>query len=199
LNTFTTKMPFKKTISRKDDERLTQLIQLKRQERPDEAFWDKFDEEMRSKQLAALVRTQSWYERAGKLSILIARKSAAVTATASILALGVFTVSQTDYFTGGQTTTSLTQTEPMHPAVDDASAIDQPIFVVNDLHPQAEANEVDFSYGINATPSYEINALTKKSIPVNYQIIAEPKQFTAGHINSGTDLGAKVIGTWSHF
>ncbi len=192
-------MPFKKTISRKDDERLTQLIQLKRQERPDEAFWDKFDEEMRSKQLAALVRTQSWYERAGKLSILIARKSAAVTATASILALGVFTVSQTEYFTGGQTTPNLVQTEPIQTIVGNASAIDQPIFVVDDLHRQVETNEVDFSFGINATPSYEINALTKKSIPVNYQIIAEPKQFTAGQIDSGADLGAKVIGTWSHF
>lgn len=189
----------KKTFYRKDDERLSHLIQLKRQEKPDEEFWLKFDEEIRSKQLAALVRTQSWYERVGKLSILIARKSAAAAATASILALGIFTVSETDYFTGEQTTNSLSQTEPMLPTADDASAIDQPIFVVNDLHPQAEANEVDFSYGINATPSYEINALTKKSVPINYQIIAEPKQFTAGHINSGTDLGAKVIGTWSHF
>ena len=192
-------MLFKKTFSPKDDERLSHLIQLKRQEKPDEAFWLKFDEEIRSKQLAALVRPQSWYDRVGKLSILIARKSAAATATASILALGIFIVSETDYFTGGQTTNSLSQTESMLPTADDASAIDRPIFVVNDLHPQAEANEVDFSYGINATPSYEINALTKKSVPINYQIIAEPKQFTAGHINSGTDLGAKVIGTWSHF
>lgn len=192
-------MLFKKTFSPEDDERLSHLIQLKRQEKPDEAFWLKFDEEIRSKQLAALVRTQSWYERVGKISILIARKSAAATATASILALGIFTVSETDYFTEGQTTTRLTQTEPIHPKADEASAVDQPIFVVNDIHPQADVTEVDFSYGINATPSYEINALTKKSIPVNYQIIAEPKQFTAGHINSGTDLGAKVIGTWSHF
>ncbi|MBN12160.1 MAG: hypothetical protein CMI17_04040 [Opitutaceae bacterium] len=199
MNISKPKMLFKKTFSPKDDERLSHLIQLKRQEKPDEAFWLKFDEEIRSKQLAALVRPQSWYDRVGKLSILIARKSAAATATASILALGIFTVSETDYFTGGQTTKSLSQTEPMLPTADDASAIDQPIFVVNDLHPQAEANEVDFSYGINATPSYEINALTKKSVPIDYQIISEPKQFTAGHINSGTDLGAKVIGTWSHF
>ena len=137
-------MLFKKTFSPKDDERLSHLIQLKRQEKPDEEFWLKFDEEIRSKQLAALVHTQSWYERVGKLSILIARKSAAATATASILALGIFTISETDYFTGGQTTKSLSQTEPMLPKADDASAIDQPIFVVNDLHPQAEANEVDF-------------------------------------------------------
>mgnify|MGYP001275236294 FL=1 len=192
-------MLFKKRFSPKDDERLSHLIQLKRQEKPDEAFWLRFDEELRSKQLAAIVRTQSWYERVGKLFILIARKSAAATATASILAFGIFTISETDYFAGGEPTTSPNQNEPVHPTEDDASAIDQPIFVVDDLHPQAEANEVDFSYGINATPSYEINALTKKSIPVNYQIIAEPKQFTADHINSGTDLGAKVIGTWSHF
>tara|TARA_B100000900_G_scaffold415103_1_gene443810 strand:+ start:5082 stop:5660 length:579 start_codon:yes stop_codon:yes gene_type:complete len=192
-------MLFKKRFSPKDEERLSHLIQLKRQEKPDEAFWLRFDEELRSKQLAAIVRSQSWYQRVGKLFILIARKSAAATATASILAFGIFTISETDYFAGKQPTTSPNQKEPVHPTDDDASAIDQPIFVVDDLHSQAEANEVDFSYGIDATPSYEINALTKKSIPVNYQIIAEPKQFTAGHINSGTDLGAKVIGTWNHF
>ncbi len=198
MNTANLKMLFKKTISQKDDDRLSQLIKLKRQERPDEAFWDKFDEEMRSKQLAALVRTQSWYERAGKLSILIARKSAAMTATASILALGVFTISQTEYFNGEQPATNLSQGELMLPEMDTPTD-DQPVFVVEDLYRESWGSEADFSYGINATPSYEINALTKKSIPVNYQIIAAPKQFTAGEINAGFDLGAKVIRTGNHF
>jgi hypothetical protein len=42
------------------EERLSQLLRMKRQERPDADFWNKFDEELRSKQLSALVRTQSW-------------------------------------------------------------------------------------------------------------------------------------------
>lgn len=185
-------------MSQEDDDRLSQLIQLKRQERPDAAFWDKFDQELRSKQLAALVRTQSWYERLGKLSILMARKSAAVTATASILVLGVFTVSRTEYFTGEQPTADLLNEETSLVGIDN-SMIEQPIFVVEDFQPRVEGNENEFNFDINTTHSYEINALTKKSIPASYKVIAEPKQFTAGQVDDGYELGAKIIRTGNHF
>lgn len=191
-------MLFKKPMSQEDDDRLSQLIQLKRQERPDAAFWDKFDQELRSKQLAALVRTQSWYERLGKLSILMARKSAAVTATASILVLGVFTVSRTEYFTGEQPTADLLNEETSLVGIDN-SMIEQPIFVVEDFQPRVEGNENEFNFDINTTHSYEINALTKKSIPASYKVIAEPKQFTAGQVDDGYELGAKIIRTGNHF
>ncbi len=191
-------MRFKKSHSQEVDDRLNQLIQLKRREKPDDAFWDKFDEELRSKQLAALVRTQSWYERLGKLSILIARKSAAVTATACIFALGVFTVSKSTYFTEEQSSSNQT-----HPVISQSEiqtpSIEPPIFVVDDFKLPAEEDKTELSYEINAAPSYEINALTKKTIPVSYQIIAEPKQFTAGQLNAGNDLGAKVIRTGNRF
>ncbi len=59
--------------------------------------------------------------------------------------------------------------------------------------------ENDFTTSINATPTYEVNALTKKSMPVSYQIIAEPKQFTAGEFASENNLGAKIIRTSNRF
>lgn len=191
-------MFFKKPITKADNDRLSQLIQLKRRERPDAAFWDKFDEQLRSKQLAALVRTQPWYERLGKLSILLARKSAAVTATACIFALGVFTISKSEYFAGNQPTADDSQIETSLTA-NDASIAVQPMFVVEDSRLLADGNEQEFAYGINAIPSYEVNTLTKKQIPVSYQIIAEPKQFTAGQIDAGNGLGAKIIRTGNHF
>ncbi len=191
-------MLFNKPKSQIDDDRLSQLIQLKRRERPDAAFWEKFDGELRSKQLAALVRTQSWYERLGKLSILVARKSAAVTATACIFALGVFTISRTEYFAGEQPTTGMVQ-EVSSPAASNTSLIEQPMFVVEDTLQQTDRIEGEFAYAINATPTYEVNALTKKQYPVSYQIIAEPKQFTAGQMETGNGLGAKIIRTGNHF
>lgn len=191
-------MLFNKPNSQIDDDRLSQLIQLKRRERPDAAFWDKFDEELRSKQLAALVRTQSWYERLGKLSILVARKSAAVTATACVFALGVFTISKTEYFAGEQPTASVIQEEASL-AKSDISIAEQPMFVVEDAFQQTVGIESEFAYGINSTPTYEVNALFRKQLPVSYQIIAEPKQFTAGQIDAGNGLGAKIIRTGNHF
>jgi len=191
-------MLFKKPKTQTDDDRLSQLIQLKRRERPDAAFWEKFDGELRSKQLAALVRTQSWYERLGKLSILVARKSAAVTATACIFALGVFTISKTEYFVGEQPATGIVQEEASL-AASNTSVVEQPMFVVEDTLRQTDGIESEFAYGINATPTYEVNALTKTQFPVSYQIIAEPKQFTVGQTDAGNGLGAKIIRTGNHF
>jgi len=191
-------MLFKKPISKADDDRLSRLIQMKRQEKPDAAFWDKFDEELRSKQLAALVRTQTWYERLGKLSILLARKSAAATAAVCIFALGIFTISKTELFSGLQSdpeTLSVGISE-----VDNfVSSPEQPMFVVEETSLPSGSNENEFAYSITAAPTYEVNALTKKSAPVSYQILAEPKRFTAGGSDTDSSLGAKIIRTGNQF
>lgn len=171
---------------------------MKRQERPDSDFWDKFDGELRSKQLAALVRTQSWYERLGKLSLLLARKSAAFTATACIFTLGIFTVSKTEFFAGDQSSAVPTATESP-PSISEVGNIEVPMFVVDESVLRQERFESDFVPTIDVTPRYEINSLAKKSIPVSYQIISETKMFTAGHAVSGNSLGAKVIRTEDHF
>lgn len=41
---------------------LEQLLALKRAERPSPEFWENFDRELRSKQLAALVKTRPWWQ-----------------------------------------------------------------------------------------------------------------------------------------
>jgi len=42
---------------------LEALLQLKRAERPASEFWEKFDRELRQKQLAALVQERRWWQR----------------------------------------------------------------------------------------------------------------------------------------
>ncbi len=189
----------KKPISKADDESLSQLLQLKRQERPDDAFWGKFDEELRSKQLAALVRTQSWYERTGKLVLLVARKSAAATATVSVLAIGVFTLSQTDFYSFETTETQANVPTGENPAELLADLDDAPVFVVDNHSAPQVGLETESIPEFDAVSYYEVNPLTKDALPVSYQIIAEPKQFTAGARVRDAGLGAKVIRSGNDF
>lgn len=178
----------------KADERLSQLLRMKRQERPDATFWDRFDEELRSKQLGALVRTQAWYERAGTFFLLIARKSAAATAAVSVFALGIFAISRSDYFADQEIQA------PQSPlAAENSIAMPSqdaaPIFVVEESFQSAHGADIE-NAGIHADAPhfYEVHALHPQSAPKSYQVIASPKQFTAGGTTAASNgLGAKVI------
>jgi|GEM_PF-593286 len=193
-------MPSKKPHT-EADERLSQLLRLKRQERPDDAFWDKFDEELRSKQLGALVRTQSWYERLGKLSLLIARKSAAATAAVSIFALGIFAISRSEFFAEKgaipQQPAFAANQEVPSPTLEKEA----PLFVVNEgaLAPRIESMDATIVEAFNAPRSYEVHTLHPQSSPKSYQVIAAPKQFTAGETAGSASLGAKVIRTGNRY
>ncbi|TVR55695.1 MAG: hypothetical protein EA425_00490 [Puniceicoccaceae bacterium] len=77
---------------------LEQLLQLKRREQPPQEFWDSFDRELRRRQLAALVRTQPWYERVFLFARFGLRKSTtAIGATCAIL----ITLVAVDRFSSG--------------------------------------------------------------------------------------------------
>jgi hypothetical protein len=49
------------------------LIRLKRAERPPAEFWPQFDQELRAKQLAALVQKQAWWHRLPRAFATVAR------------------------------------------------------------------------------------------------------------------------------
>ena len=182
------------------DQRLSQFLRIKRQERPDAAFWDKFDEELRSKQLSALIRTQSWYERLGKLSLLVARKSATATATVSVFALGIFAVSKSEFFVHSELDTAQPEFASNQELATQYPIVFSPLFVVEeDLAAIEEPTEYAFTQTIDAQPRYEIYSLTQRISSTGYQINAAPKQFTAGGTSSETRLGAKVIRTGNKF
>lgn len=189
----------KKPIDSADDARLSELIRLKKRERPDEAFWDKFDRELRNRQLTALVQTRSWKDRLGSLALLALRKSAVIAATASVLALGLFTAHKTGWLPGSHIKTERPIAE--NPALEAADPIvDTPIFVVENSATATNDVEADSTPLPFGSPSYEVRRITKQSVPVSYQIMAEPKQFRASQ--SATEpqsLGAKIIRTGIHF
>lgn len=67
------------------------LLRLKRAERPDAEFWQQFEQEMRHKQLAAIVEPRPWWAPFIRIGTKVARYQLPVGATA-ILALTFLTV-----------------------------------------------------------------------------------------------------------
>ncbi len=72
-----------------DEIKVEDLLRLKRAERPDEAFWGRFDRELHQRMLQTLVKKDPWYlQLARGLSGRIAQTTA-VAAAAALLALVV--------------------------------------------------------------------------------------------------------------
>jgi hypothetical protein len=192
-------MLFKKPINPADDARLSELIRLKKRERPDEAFWDQFDRELRNRQLTALFQRKSWKERLGSMALVALRKSAVFAAAASVLALGLFTAHKAGWFPGAhiESESQAAETAAIPGA---APKVDTPIFIVEKSAAAPGEVAMDYSPVFFGSPSYEVRRITKQSVPVSYQIMAEPKQFRASQpLTEQQSLGAKVIRTGIHF
>lgn len=189
----------KKPKTPADDARLSKLIRLKKLERPDAAFWDQFDRELRNRQLTALVQTRSWRKRAGAIALIALRKSAVFTATASVLALGLFTAHKSGLFPG----IMIDSKEPLVEtpiAQGEEPLVETPIFVVENTVASPSDVVADASLDYLGAPSYEVHRITKQSDPVSYRIMAEPKQFrTRQPSTEQQSLGAKIIRTGNHF
>ena len=181
------------------DARLSELIRLKKLERPETGFWDQFDRELRNRQLTALVQTRSWRERVGATLLIFLRKSAVFTATASVLALGLFTAHKAGLFPGIITDSKepLIETPVAHGG---EPLVETPIFVVENTAVSPSEVVADASPDYLGAPSYEVHRITKQSVPIGYRIMAEPKQFRARQpTTEQQSLGAKIIRTNNHF
>jgi hypothetical protein len=79
-----------KTTGKNQDEiKLEDLLRFKRAEKPDEAFWDRFDQELHQRTLRALVKKDPWYVQvlrglSGRLA-----QTTAIGAAAAVLAMMV--------------------------------------------------------------------------------------------------------------
>lgn len=72
---------------------LEQLLKLKRSERPEPAFWEEFDRELRRRQLASVVAAPRWYTRLGR-GMFVSLKRAAPVGAAAVAAVAGFLVLQ---------------------------------------------------------------------------------------------------------
>jgi hypothetical protein len=68
---------------------LEELLRLKRAERPSQEFWVKFEQEMRQKQLTALVRKRRWWH---DMSLLLNRRTYMPAGATALVAIGLVSV-----------------------------------------------------------------------------------------------------------
>mgnify|MGYP001031017115 CR=1 FL=1 len=160
------------------DQRLSQLIKLKRMEKPDAAYWQRFDQEFRSRQLTTFVHIQPVHTRLRRACMLLARKAAPPVAAAGAVALTFFAATNTSYLADHDEIESPTAAPPRGLAGEPQEAY----FLVSDG--DASAPQED------ATPSgtvYQIHALSNSGATADgYTLNTTPVTYS----QRGTEQGA---------
>ena len=166
------------------DESLSQLIRLKKCEKPDAAFWAKFDEELRSKQLSAIVVRQPWYLQLARRLLEFARKATLPSATAAALGLVCYQSANLILVQNAQEDRVAAPVV----AVEKSSPISS-----EPIHFEVAATLED-QFSFDGPAIYGVNVLAKNAPSERYTLEASPKTFTSGqHASQGTQLGAKII------
>ena len=83
-------MPSDPKNEKTDSVRLKALLRIKRAERPDTQFWDRFDRELHQRMLQTLVRKEPWYAQVGRA--LSGRFAQSVGVGAAALLVAIFLV-----------------------------------------------------------------------------------------------------------
>ena len=175
------------------DERLSELIVLKRLERPDAAFWEAFQHEFRIHQLSTLVGIIPWYERLGKAALKLTRKAGIplLSATA-VIAVSAFSVAT--YLQVAESETD----ESLNLVADDSIAPEKPVFVVKAT--KSTSLPIDPAQEFGPSPTYQISIMTHPVGSVDYRLNITPVTFTKS--NASEELqryqsshGATIIST----
>lgn len=176
---------------------LEQLLHVKRAERPDREFWDRFERELHQKQLSALVQATPWYLRIGRIVGRFARRSAPITAAAAAVAAGYFAVS-------GPTT--MVQTPSENPAIDRYETIrirpaepitvaaveNLPELIVSTSAARSEPI-VAQAQPVRAEARYVMDVMAKDNQPSRYVTLSSPMTLLA----SGSPDGTYVVNALS--
>ncbi len=162
---------------------LEQLLRFKRSEKPESVFWNTFEQELRRKQLAALVQKQPWYSRWTRFSLSVARKSSPVAAAiAAVLTLGYFSF-----------TPAITLTKDLQaPGKENLAKVEQlPVLMVV-ATPRVEP-EATPSFRVEAR--YVTNVMSKPSVSgQRFQTLSKPQAFLANFSND-REYAAKTFST----
>lgn len=181
------------------DDRLSQLIQLKRCERPDADFWRQFDQEFRSRQLSSLVTVQPMYQRVYRMCSIAARRSFSPTSAVAAVVVTLVAATNTSYFAytplpepPNLDNESIAETEPTPDA----------FFVVQ--NEEAPAETVAPTLSPSSSLVYQLNVIAQpQSSSGNYQLNTAPVTFSAGATYlqpSETPLpGAKILSSQGQY
>jgi hypothetical protein len=166
---------------------LEQLLRFKRSEKPEAAFWDTFEQELRRKQLAALVEKQPWYSRWTRFSLLTARKFSPVAAAiAAVLTVGYFSL------TPAITLTKDLQTPSSAASTEDFAQIEQlPVLKVAAI----SKAKLETPPSFRAEARYVTNIMSKTTVRgQRFQTISKPQAFLANFSND-REYMAKTFST----
>lgn len=170
---------------------LEKLLHVKRDERPEREFWDRFEHELHQKQLSALVQAQPWYLKASRLLVRLARRSAPLTAAAAAVAAGYFVVSGPNLLTQaplGDATNGRYETVRVRPAAVEAETVavaSLPELVVQLASYRTTQPEVQ-PEPIRAEARYAMDVMAKNDQPERYVTLSSPKTLFAADAPEGT-------------
>jgi hypothetical protein len=169
---------------------LEELLRLKRAERPAEDFWARFDQELRAKQLAAIVDQRPWWRIRWIGPSKLARYS---TSLAAAMSLGMALVAVHEYFPAAPTVASVGRPVAIPPASAPAAtpslagapaAPAEPTVTVADTPPPAAAPASDSASPISPMPAPAPQlGLAAKSSPLTEMV---PTKFA---IDAPTNMG----------
>lgn len=173
------------------NDRLSQLIALKRLERPDVAFWEQFEQEFRAKQLTSLVHVDPWYIRQTKKSYRLARK-VYLPAAAGLSALAI-TLAGVTYYSQLATTAK----QPATTLVETEVASDEPLFIVQadkELTTPIIRGQQLQTVSVSQPTTYKVSIMAKPRTTTSYRLIYSPVALTPNQSQqSNSTIGAKVI------
>ena len=170
---------------------LEKLLHVKRDERPEREFWDRFERELHQKQLSALVQAQPWYLKVGRLVVQLARRSAPLTAAAAAVAAGYFVVNGPSFLTQaplGEVTNGRYETVRVRPAaaeVETTAVASLPELVVQLASYRTTQPEVQ-PEPIRAEARYAMDVMAKNDQPERYVTLSSPKTLFAADAPEGT-------------
>lgn len=167
------------------------LLRLKRAERPGPEFWVNFEQELRQKQLTALVQKRRWWH---ELPVLLNRRLYVPAGAAAIVAFTLVTVRYSAPTQIAQVANTAPQIMSADPAVEtlpttvvagldqDQSLIqEESIAVAAALTPVAQVETVDVRAASPLPASREVESLPARSLSAN---LARLEQFEPDRVNS---------------
>ncbi|MBK1879952.1 hypothetical protein [Pelagicoccus mobilis] len=175
------------TATANADQRLSQLIRLKRLETPDGEFWQSFEQEYRVRQMSSLVQVQPLHTRIRKACVIFARKAAPPVAAVSAVAITVVAVRNSPDLPAGQSEDQSKATSQFTQAEVDSSA-EEAYFVV-----QQEKEQLQQPLEIEADGTiYQMNVLSHGYATGDaYLLNATPVTFI--HSQAQQNAEAKII------
>ena len=181
---------------------LEKLLRVKRAERPEREFWDRFDRELHQKQLSALVQATPCYLRLGCLLGRIARRSAPITAAAAAVAAGYFAINGPatmvqapagDPAIGRYETIRIRPSEP----ITVAAVENLPELVVQAAAARSEPIEAQ-TQPIWAESRYVMDVMANDNRSSRYVTLSSPKTLFASGSPDGTYV-VNAMSTWNAF